>query len=369
MPLLSLDKSNLFLLFIFSYFIFIESSSINDIKNGSNVEIETVMLLIAANCPKLLALIPKIVILHQSKKEIQSKKIKLDCKGYFFYFIMISMEFLTQVIYIVHKKNLQNIDIPIYLDLCLRGFQIFIVSGLGAYFLKYQFFTHKKVGLIIFFVGSALSIFLVYFLFDIKIESNQIRAICFQLAMNITAGIHEVFEKYLMQYKYQHVFQILFMQAIVETVILGSCLGCLLSISSVKDIKDTFEWLLKYLKLFIVYSFGSSGYHLFRIIINWNLSPTHRIMSDSFYAICFFYYYLCIEFSLTNLFISVSYLLSFCGSLVYHEILIIKAYDIDRDTKKEIQNRAENDINDCERLIEEENELFDKPRTPISSIF
>ena len=366
MPLFSLDKSNLFLLFIFSYFIFIQSSSINDIKNGSNVEIETVLLLIAANCPKLLALIPKIVILHQSKKEIQNKKIKLDCKGYFFYFIIISMEFITQVIYIVHKINLQNIDIPIYLDLCLRGFQIFIVSGLGAYFLKYQFFTHKKVGLIIFFVGSALSIFLVYFLSDIKIEPNQIRAICFQLAMNITAGIHEVFEKYLMQYKYQHVFQILFMQGIVETIILGSCLGCL---SSVKDIKATFEWLLKYLKLFIVYSFGSSGYHIFRIIINWNLSPTHRIMSDSFYAICFFYYYLCIEFSLTNLLISVSYLLSFCGSLVYHEILIIKAYDIDRDTKKEIQNRAENDINDCERLIEEENELFDKARTPISSIF
>ena len=70
---------------------------------------------------------------------------------------------------------------------------------------------------------------------------------------------------------------------------------------------------------------------------------------------------------MTNLIISVSYLLSFCGSLVYHEVLIIKIYDIDRDTKKEIQNRAEKDINNCEILIEEEKEFL--PKTSISSIY
>lgn len=59
MTCFSLEKSNIFLLLIFSYFIFLQSSSINDIKNGKNFEIETVILLISANCPKLLALIPK----------------------------------------------------------------------------------------------------------------------------------------------------------------------------------------------------------------------------------------------------------------------------------------------------------------------
>ncbi len=67
MTCFSLEKSNLFLLLIFSYFIFLQSSSINDIKNGKNFEIETVILLISANCPKLLALIPKKIILHQTK--------------------------------------------------------------------------------------------------------------------------------------------------------------------------------------------------------------------------------------------------------------------------------------------------------------
>ena len=364
MTLFSLEKSNLFLLLIFSYFIFLESSSINDIKNGKNFEIETVILLISANCPKLLALIPKKIILHQTKQEIQNKKLKLDYKGYFFYFIMIFMEFLTQVLYIVHKKTIQNTDIPIYLDLCLKGFQIFIVSSLGACFLKYQFLTHKKVGLIILFLGAVLSIFLGCFLSDFTISPIEITAILFQIAVNITAGIHEVFEKYLMEYKYQHVFQILFMQGLVESIILGVSF-CYLFFS--RNSKGLLDWLWSYLKHFIVYSFCSSGYHFFRIIINWNLSPTHRIMSDSFYAICFFYYYLCIEFSMMNLIISVSYLLSFCGSLVYHEVLIIKMCGVDRDTKKEIQNRAEKDINNCEILIEEEKEFL--PKTPISSIY
>ena len=277
------------------------------------------------------------------------------------------MEFLTQVFYIVHKKTIQNTDIPIYLDLCLKGFPIFIVSSLGACFLKYQFLTHKKVGLIILFLGAVLSIFLVYFLSDFTnstIEITEITAILFQIAVNITAGIHEVFEKYLMEYKYQHVFQILFMQGLVESIILGVSF-CYLFFS--RNSEGFIDWLWSNLKHFIVYSFCSSGYHFFRIIINWNLSPTHRIMSDSFYGICFFYYYLCIEFSMTNLIISVSYLLSFCGSLVYHEVLIIKIYDIDRDTKKEIQNRAEKDINNCEILIEEEKEFL--PKTRISSIY
>ena len=38
-----------------------------------------------------------------------------------------------------------------------------------------------------------------------------------------------------------------------------------------------------------------------------------------------------------NLIISVSYLLSFCGSLVYHEVLIIKMCGVDRDTHEVVE--------------------------------
>ena len=67
---------------------------------------------------------------------------------------------------------------------------------------------------------------------------------------------------------------------------------------------------------------------------------THRIISDSLYAILSVYYYLFRNFSLNFFIISFGYLIAFYGSLVYHQVLIIRLFGADRDTKKEKKKRG-----------------------------
>lgn len=142
MSILRREKSNIALLLIFSYFLFIQSSAITDIKNGNFPKIEVVILLSFANIPKLLAGILRLITLrkNQNYKFYEFKK-----KDFFIYATIIILEFSTQIFYIIHKRIIQGEDNPLYLDLCLKGFQIYFISGLGYFILHYRFETHKKI--------------------------------------------------------------------------------------------------------------------------------------------------------------------------------------------------------------------------------
>ena len=83
-------------------------------------------------------------------------------------------------------------DNPIYMDLGLKGIQIFFACTLCIIILKYKFENHKKGGLIIMGIGLALN-----FILSLTMESgfDTTVFIC-QLLNNIVAGIQEVSEKY-----------------------------------------------------------------------------------------------------------------------------------------------------------------------------
>ena len=55
-------------------------------------------------------------------------------QGVIAYVIVIGLEFSTQIFYVILKIVIQKKDTPLYLDLCLKGFQIFFISGLGFSF-------------------------------------------------------------------------------------------------------------------------------------------------------------------------------------------------------------------------------------------
>ena len=169
-------------------------------------------------------------------------------------------------------------------------------------------------------------------------DNIELYALLFQVAVNITDGIHEVLEKYLLQYKYQHLLTILFLQGLFDTFLL--CLTSIYLLFYISDWTEINNWLKTYIKQLIAYSFGSFGYHFFRITINDRMSPTHRIISDSLYAILSVYYYLFRNFSLNFFIISFGYLIAFYGSLVYHQVLIIRLFGADRDTKYVIEKRG-----------------------------
>ena len=355
MGFLSFEKRNIILLLLFAYIQFIESSAITDITNGNKPIVEVIIILSFSNVPKLLAGILRIITIYQTKSKIHKKKITFGSKGVLIYSVMLIMEVTNQILFICHKRYIQNANTPIHLDLCLKGFQIFFITLFGYYLLDYSLLRHKKAGLIILSVGYGFTRLMSFIFSSEDSNSIEIIAILFQVAVNITDSFHEVFEKYLMQYKYQHFLKILFIQGLFDTIGLIISIVVLLFINK-SDLENN-KWFTENLKHLIPYSVSSFGYHFLRMSINSKLTPTHRIMSDSFYAIVCFFYYLIHDFSISNLIISFGYLLSFCGSLVYHEVIVINLFNINKDTKKSIQKRAIKEEKDSENLIEQLNKF------------
>ena len=352
MGFLSFEKSNIILLLLFAYIQFIQSSAITDITNGKAQWIEIIIILSFSNVPKLLAGIMRIITIYQTKSKNPKKHINFGFKGVLIYSVMLIMEAANQFLFIGHKKIIKNANTPIHLDLCLKGFQIFFITLFGYYLLDYSLLRHKKAGLVILTVGYGFTRLMSFIFSDEDSNSIEFLAIIVQVAVNITDSFHEVLEKYLMKYKYQHFLKILFMQGLFETIVLSISMIVFLFFTQEKERLDIYIWFTKNLIHLIPYSVSSFGYHFLRMSINSQLTPTHRIMSDAFYAIACFYYYLITDFSISNLIISFGYLLSFCGSLVYHEVLVINLCNINKDTKKLIEKRALIEERDSENLID-----------------
>ena len=204
MGFLSFEKRNIILLLLFAYIQFIQSSAITDITNGDKPIVEVIIILSFSNVPKLLAGILRIITIYQTKSKIHKKKITFGSKGVLIYSVMLIMEATNQILFISHKRYIQNSNTPIHLDLCLKGFQIFFITLFGYYLLDYSLLRHKKAGLIILSVGYGFTRLMSFVFSSEDSNSIEIIAILFQVAVNITDSFHEVFEKYLMQYKYQH---------------------------------------------------------------------------------------------------------------------------------------------------------------------
>ena len=101
----------------------------------------------------------------------------------------------------------------------------------------------------------------------------------------------------------------------------------------------------------MAYLVTCSGYNFFRILINNTLTPTHRIVADSFSALSFFLLSLYSNWSLPNIIICCGYLISSFGSIIYNEILIIKVWQLNKDTVAEINKRGKKEILESEDFL------------------
>ena len=200
MKIIQRERSNIVLLLIFTYFIFIESSAITDITKEElkHSVIEIVILLSFANVHKLIAGIIRVITLKTDTIKKEEQYYELGKQGIIAYVIVIVLEFSTQIFYVILKIVIQKKDTPLYLDLCLKGFQIFFISGLGYFILYYQFEIHKRVGLIMLLIGFCMTLLLNQLLSIGSYDNIELYALLFQVAVNITDGIHEVLEKYLL---------------------------------------------------------------------------------------------------------------------------------------------------------------------------
>ena len=111
------------------------------------------------------------------------------------------------------------------------------------------------------------------------------------------------------------------------------------------------EWIYRNIKILMAYLVTCSAYNFFRILINNTLTPTHRIVADSFSALSFFLLSLYSNCSLPNIIICCGYLISSFGSIIYNEMLIIKVWGLNKDTVEEINKRGKKEILESENFL------------------
>ena len=162
-----------------------------------------------------------------------------------------------------------------------------------------------------------------------------------QIAMNFCTSIQEVLEKYFMHYKYQSPFKILFFEGIIGNFIVTIALVITILIDNTALISISSFFREHWVTLFTV-SFVCVGYSCFRLLINRDYSPTHRINADTFASLCFFIISICnLRWNSINLVLLIGFLIINLGNCVYHEIIIINFYGLNKDTKNQIHLRGD----------------------------
>ena len=267
----------------------------------------------------------------------------------------------------------------IYMVSLLSGFQIYIISLLAFFVLKYKFGKHNLTGLIIILIGLLFSIPI--YIFEIKqnfienehykTESDIIKDLIlyfiYHISILIIGGVVEVLEKYLLLVKNQSPYKLLFIVGLSQ---------CILSIFFiVKDYYDyskfdTPEPFDKTSLICLIFGVIFQGvYYYMRLVINYKFTPAHRSISDSLSAI--FMFGLSFYFDVGNgkiLSGLVGYIICVFGNLVYNEIVIIDIFNINRDTIDQINKRALLEEKEDIIILEDKEEELYESTTDISNI-
>ena len=87
-------------------------------------------------------------------------------------------------------------------------------------------------------------------------------------------------------------------------------------------------------------------------MINNKLSPTHRMISDTFATFIFFIIFLfSTSFYYINYCIFAGYIIAVFGSIVYNEMIILSCCGLDRDTQSNISERSSSEVSENIQLM------------------
>ena len=337
-------------LILFTFFLIIESYSLEPItaKGFNNV----IVLCFFGNLLKPFSGLIEYFYIRNKFKETTTPSIIQDVelskpKHILLYASALIFDWCTTFFYICIKVLIKTMDNPIYMDLGLKGIQIFFACTLCIIILKYKFENHKKGGLIIMGIGLALN-----FILSLTMESgfDTTVFIC-QLLDNIVAGIQEVSEKYLMYFEYESPFIILFYEGIFSFVLLLIIFLFDIFLSG-NGINPTLTLIKENWYYLLPFSITCYGYNFFSKMINNKLSPTHRMISDTFATFIFFIIFLfSTSFYYINYFIFAGYIIAVFGSIVYNEMIILSCCGLDRDTQSNISERSSSEVSENIQLM------------------
>ena len=303
-------------------------------------------------------------VLRKTFKQKTKEPSPLFFKDYCVYTLIIILEGIALFCSMSYSEDTVSFN-NIYMVSLLSGFQIYIISLLAFFVLKYKFGKHNLTGLIIILIGLLFSIPI--YIFEIKTnffderykkdekESDIIKDLffyfLFHISIVIIGGIVEVLEKYLLLVRNQSPYKLLFIVGLSQCILsIFFLVYDIITYAKKIEAKEHIEPFDKNSLICLVFGIIFQGvYYYMRMAINYKFTPAHRSISDSLSAIFMFGLSFYFDFGngkiLSGL---VGYIICLFGSLIYNEIVIINIMNINRDTIDQINKRA---------LLEEKEDL------------
>lgn len=365
--------------FLLTYFLILESSSIRDIQEVQIIS-QIFIISIFLSLSSLFCVIFEIILycrfenkarywerdneigsIYQGLKLMNKEKSNKHSlvKTILLFLLIIILDSVTNFGFVYREYLLKNQSNPLFIQNGMKGILILSSTLFCFLILKYRIERYKVIGLLIilfsFVFNGILSIF------EKNIEYSI--TLIIEFFINFLTGIQEVIEKYLMHYKFQSPYKILFLEGLLGVILLLCGIGISLINIGFNPIILS-NWFIDNLKPLLLFTLFCMGYNCFRILINRDFSPTHRVISDSFYSfVLHTFQMLSIKFTFLHIGYFFGYLFVVIGSLIYNEIIILTCCGIDKDTRKKISMRGINEvksvINDLGIIrLEEDNDFI-----------
>ena len=299
-------------------------------------------------------IIPKIFKIKRNTKKSEKKCAKGNIKDYFFLILIGTLLAVIQAITTIFmdKESIQ---------LCIaEGFQIIIIFFITLLFMKYKYYIHHIISLIIFVI---LSIVIDIMLNNIK--KIEIETILTETAYGILESTCYCYIKYMMETKYHYYWNILFFLGITNLIINSSAFFVLFSIKKSTNNPDI-------LKNIDYYSKENIGEIIIRFLIEFIFyGIIYNILEmETLSKLTLNHIFACYEISkIPGKFIGIEdvfgwfsiipALLQVIILLFYLEIFEYNFCDLNINTKRNIQERERADILNCTKDDNDKDKLIE----------
>lgn len=250
-----------------------------------------------------------------------------------------------------------------YLELLVKVFYVMLQVVMCIYFLNFQYYRHHYIGILILFIGVIFAEIGYYFDKNGKWKLSIPPVIC-GLLFVIFDSIQETSEKYIMDSRFVDPLVILVIEGFFSVITIPLILFLFSKFcgENEEDIKlllcDNAQYILKgKIKLEgakkilwlipLVFVYGLFNY--FRVQTNFFFTPTHRTISDNFSLLIQWIisrsrisekHYIHLIYEIPG------YLMIVFGTLLFHEIISVAIFKMNKNTAKEYEKRGNAEIND-----------------------
>lgn len=297
-----------------------------------------------------------------------------DKKHLFWCLVGISLFSCMNSLFFFILRGIGNTDYCTFLGNCIL---IYFVCFLSKRILHYKFHRHHLLGLGINSVGiiintlvTILSLYKGFGSWIINIIVLLVSVLNF-----IMISLQECLEKYMIDYKYLSPYAIISFEGFTGVIINGlvmifaMIIPCKSNSKNSICINESFESLsssnnnnifsFPYYLYFIGLMLSVFCYDVSRVMTNQHFSPAHRYIGDALgfmlMWLCFFIYEKFDESEhipiVSMVFSMIGFAIMFFGSFIYLEVILVKVFDFDRNTKKQINIREDKEVTEMNKNL------------------